>query len=507
MPPVSTPRFTLPDRYRIVGHLASGGMASVWEAHDELLGRSVAVKVLASHLSEDDRARRRFQREARAAAGLSSHPHVVTIYDVGEAGGRTFMVMELMRGGSVADRLHRDEPIPHETALRWLREAAGALDAAHEEGIVHRDVKPANLLLDDRDRLAIADFGIARVALEDQLTATGQVLGTAAYISPEQAVGDAATAASDRYALAVVAYELLTGTRPFQAGHFAAQARAHVEDDPPPASTRAPELGPGVDRVLDRGLAKEPGERWPSATEMVSALERALAVRGQPTEPTRPVTTAAPPRRWPAILLGALVGLLAAAAVAFALLSGGGDDNGGSPNRDQSSANRPAQQEQRRRESTPTAEPTAKSTATPTATPTATATPTPTATPTAQPPSGSGLGAARALQVRGFNARQAGDYQQALQLSQQALAACGDRRVLDPCGYAAFEIGAALNALGRPEEAIPFLEQRLSYGASDEAQAELDDARAKLESGGESGNGNGNGKGKGKGEKGGGDED
>ena len=182
VPSASTARITLPDRYRIVRHIANGGMAGVWEATDELLGRSVAVKVLASHLAEDDRARKRFEREARAAAGLSSHPNVVTIYDVGEYDGRVFMVMELMPGGTVADRLRAGRTIADETALRWLREAAAALDAAHGQGVVHRDIKPGNLLLDDRDRLAIADFGIARLALEDQLTATGQVLGTASYI-------------------------------------------------------------------------------------------------------------------------------------------------------------------------------------------------------------------------------------------------------------------------------------------------------------------------------------
>src|SRR3954464_2616978 len=261
VPPSSTARISLPDRYRVVRHVANGGMASVWEAHDELLDRSVAVKLLASHLSEDDRARQRFQREAGAAAGLSNHPHVVTIYDVGEYEGRTFIVMELLTGGSLADRLRSGESISRETALRWLREAASALDAAHEAGVVHRDVKPANMLIDEHGRLAIADFGIARLALEDQLTATGQVLGTAAYISPEQAVGDPATAASDRYALAVVAYELLTGRRPFEAENFAAQARAHVEDDPAPASSRDPGLPGAVDAVLARGLGKDPQER------------------------------------------------------------------------------------------------------------------------------------------------------------------------------------------------------------------------------------------------------
>src|SRR3954453_21217703 len=124
VPPSSTAQISLPDRYRVVRHVANGGMASVWEAHDELLDRSVAVKLLASHLSEDDRARQRFQREARAAAGLSNHPNVATIYDVGEFEGRTFIVMELLTGGSLADRLRSGERIPHETALRWLREAA-----------------------------------------------------------------------------------------------------------------------------------------------------------------------------------------------------------------------------------------------------------------------------------------------------------------------------------------------------------------------------------------------
>ena len=272
MPPVTPDRISLPDRYRVVRHLANGGMASVWEAHDELLDRDVAVKLLASHLGEDERARRRFQREARAAAGLSSHPNVVTIYDVGEHKNRVFMVMEIMRGGTLGDRLKSGRAIDRSDALRWLREAAAALDTAHDAGVVHRDIKPGNLLLDDHDRLAVADFGIARVAWEDQLTATGQVLGTAAYLSPEQAMGEAATAASDRYALAVVAYELLTGSRPFEAEHFAAQARAHVEDPVPPASARAPELSRAVDAVLERGLAKDPRDRWESAEAFVDAL-------------------------------------------------------------------------------------------------------------------------------------------------------------------------------------------------------------------------------------------
>ena len=456
MPPASTARITLPDRYRIVRHIANGGMAGVWEAHDELLGRAVAVKVLASHLSEDDRARRRFEREARAAAALSSHPNVVTIYDVGEHDGRVFMVMELMRGGTVADRLREGRAIADDTALRWLHEAAGALDAAHEQGVVHRDIKPGNLLLDDRDRLAIADFGIARIALEDQLTATGQVLGTASYISPEQAVGEPASAASDRYALAVVAFELLTGARPFQAEHFAAQARAHVEDQPPLATERDPSLPRGVDAVLDRGLAKEPEDRWPSAGAMVSALDIAMSASRPPTEPTRPIAAPPPERsRWPWLLAG--VAALVVIAVAGAVLLSGGDEP--KPNA-QPTATATAE---RTPEPTRTAEPTA----------TATETPAPTETPDASA-GGTDLDRAADLQLQGYNARVAGDYEQALALSTQALEACGDTQQLAPCGYALYEVGAALNALGRPDEAIPYLQQRLEeYGPNKDVEKEL----------------------------------
>jgi hypothetical protein len=463
--PASTARITLPDRYRIVRHIANGGMAGVWEASDQLLGRSVAVKVLASHLSEDDRARRRFEREARAAAGLSSHPHVVTIYDVGEYDGRVFMVMELMPGGTVADRLRAGRTIADETALRWLREAAEALDAAHDHGVVHRDIKPGNLLLDGRDRLAIADFGIARLALEDQLTATGQVLGTASYISPEQAVGEPATAASDRYALAIVAFELLTGSRPFQAEHFAAQARAHVEDEPPLATERDPSLPRGVDAVLDRGLAKDPDDRWPSAGAMVAALDRAMGESRPPTEPTRPIApvppvtaTRAGGSAWPWLLAG--VAALVVLAVAGAVLLSGDDGGGEEPRSAQPTA-------------TATAERTPEKTATPE--PTATATETPEPTQTAEPPSGgTDLDRAADLQLQGYNARVAGDYDQALALSQQSLEACGDTRQLSPCGYALYEVGAALNALGRPDEAIPYLQQRLDqYGPNKDVEKEL----------------------------------
>src|SRR4051812_38156879 len=253
----------LPERYRVPRRIAGGGMATVYACEDQVLRRLVAVKVLAPHLAADPSYRERFQREARAVARVSDHPHVVTIYDIGEHDGTAFITMEHFPGGTVADRLRSGRPIPEPTVLRWLDEAADALDHAHHAGIVHRDVKPANLLLDANGRLAVGDFGIARMATDVNVTSTGTVLGTAAYLSPEQALGKPSTSASDRYALTVVAYELLTGARPFQAEHPAAQARAHVES-PPPASG----LSSAVDRVLFRGLDKDPERRWNTASAM-----------------------------------------------------------------------------------------------------------------------------------------------------------------------------------------------------------------------------------------------
>jgi eukaryotic-like serine/threonine-protein kinase len=204
-------------------------MASVWCADDLVLGRTVAVKVLAERFAHDDMAVRRFQREARAAARVSNHAHVVTIFDVGDlepevrggGPGRAFIVMEYLAGGTVADAI-RVGAVRRQEAVRWIREAASALDHAHARGIVHRDIKPANFLLNRSRVLHVADFGIARLMSEDTITTAGELFGTAAYLSPEQALGREATGASDRYALTVTAFELLAGKRPFGAQHFAA---------------------------------------------------------------------------------------------------------------------------------------------------------------------------------------------------------------------------------------------------------------------------------------------
>src|SRR5262249_20865282 len=211
------------DRYVGPQLVGRGGMGEIYRATDTALGRAVAIKVLEDRYAQDANIRARFTREALAAARLSGNPSIVTIYDVGEHQGPPFIVMEYVGGGSLDQRLRDGRPVATGQALDWLEQAANGLDAAHREGVVHRDVKPANLLLDRNERVHVADFGIASAAGLDSLTQTGTVLGTASYLAPEQAKGERTTAASDLYSLAVVAFELLTGSRPFEGESIAAE--------------------------------------------------------------------------------------------------------------------------------------------------------------------------------------------------------------------------------------------------------------------------------------------
>jgi len=273
----------LPQRYTSATLIARGGMGEVYRATDSVLERKVAVKLLSERYASDPEVRARFQREALAAARLSSTPHVITIFDVGEHQERPYLVMEYLVGGSVHDRL-REGPVPTDQALDWLEQAGKGLDRAHQEGVVHRDVKPANLLLDREGKISVTDFGIASTSGLDTLTLPGTVLGTAGYLSPEQARGDPATAASDRYGLGVVAFELLTGRRPFAAETAATEAFAHVNAPVPSAEHLRPGLPDGMDEVFARALAKDARDRPSTCSELVADLRRAF--RGAAAAPT-----------------------------------------------------------------------------------------------------------------------------------------------------------------------------------------------------------------------------
>ena len=285
----------LPPRYEDATLIASGGMGRVYRATDRELRRDVAVKVLADRYADNEDVRARFRREALAAARLSGNPNIVTIFDVAEHQGRPMIVMEYLDGGSLETRVHGQGGCPPAQVLSWLEQAASALDAAHAAGVVHRDIKPGNLLLDRRDHVHVGDFGIASAAGLDSFTETGTILGTAGYLSPEQARGERATAASDRYSLAVVAYELLAGRRPFESESTTAEAARHATAPVPSIHGDKSDLPRALDPVFRRGLAKDPAARYPSAAEFVAELRAALHEDAGTTGwilPARPVPTA-----------------------------------------------------------------------------------------------------------------------------------------------------------------------------------------------------------------------
>jgi eukaryotic-like serine/threonine-protein kinase len=287
----------LGNRYRLLRRIATGGMGAVWEAEDTVLHRRVAVKILSESLSSDDQFIERFRREARAAAGLS-HPNVAGIFDYGVDDDTHFMVMELIDGETLASRLTRGL-LPWGEAVRIAGKVAEALQAAHKAGVVHRDIKPGNIMLTEDGGVKVMDFGIAAAAWAAPITISGTTMGTASYISPEQAAGHRATPASDVYSLGVVLYEMLAGRPPFAGSSPVAVAAAHVHDEPPPLKAVATEDVPDhVAAACHVALAKDPERRPPSAQAFAELLRSADApTSALPTpepsdgEPTRVITT------------------------------------------------------------------------------------------------------------------------------------------------------------------------------------------------------------------------
>ncbi|MGH2385131.1 MAG: protein kinase domain-containing protein, partial [Candidatus Limnocylindria bacterium] len=260
-------------RYRLIAPLGEGGMATIWRAVDEQLDREVAVKLLRPQFSADAGFAARFKQEARSAGGLS-HPNIVSVYDYGTDGadGEQYIVMELIEGRDLSAVLHERGALSVDDAVRVAIGVAGALEVAHRKGIVHRDVKPGNILITDSGDVKVTDFGIARAVAEASMTVTGTTLGSVHYFSPEQARGDEVTGASDVYALAIVLFEMLTGRRPFEADSAAAVALKRLNEDAPTPSSIGHPVAPGLESILMRALSREPSERFPDAGAFAEAL-------------------------------------------------------------------------------------------------------------------------------------------------------------------------------------------------------------------------------------------
>jgi tetratricopeptide (TPR) repeat protein len=412
---MSSPEAFLPPRYRRPTRIGYGGMGEIFRAEDEELGRTVAIKVLAERYARDESLRARFTREALAAARLSGEQGTVTIFDVGEWQGRPFIVMEFLGGGSLEERLRGGAP-PVDDVLTWIDQAAAALDAAHRRGVVHRDVKPGNLLLDQDGDVRVADFGIASATGLHSLTLTGTVLGTAGYLAPEQARGERATPASDRYALAVVAYELLTGRRPFESDSPTAEAAAHMQAE-------VPSISPQLDPVFRRALAKDPRDRFETASDFAAALREAL-------EGGAATTRVLPAERrsvWPLVAAVVAAALLAGAGLAALFTGGDGQPHAGQTTSARTTAANPPP-------------------------------PAPPPPPPQPPPPPPRRLSAQALTDQATALLQSGDAAAAERLARQAVAALLGSGVVYEA-YAEYDLGAALAQLGLCDEALQHLER------------------------------------------------
>jgi eukaryotic-like serine/threonine-protein kinase len=270
------------ERYRLDEKIGSGGMSSVYRAFDPMLERWVAIKLMHRDISNDPDQLERFRREARAVAQLN-HPHVVTVIDAGEDDGAPYIVFEYVEGETLKDRIRRLGRLPVSEAVAYAIEIGRALECAHINRLVHRDVKPQNVLIDADGRAKVTDFGIARSLEAQGLTATGRVLGTTDYVSPEQALGHEVTGQSDIYSLGIVLYEMLTGETPFKADTQVAVAMKHVRDPLPDVQRRRPEISAALASVVERSTTKETQNRYQSVSQMVHDLEEVLAIEAART--------------------------------------------------------------------------------------------------------------------------------------------------------------------------------------------------------------------------------
>ena len=329
----------LAGRYELQAVAGAGGMSSVYRARDTVLERTVAIKILHEHFSDDPAYVERFRREARALAQLN-HPNIVTVIDRGEYEGRQFIVFEHVEGDNLKELIEREGQLPVDQALGLVHQVARGLAFAHEHGVVHRDVKPHNVLIDEDGVAKVTDFGIAR-SLEpaDGLTETGTLLGTSEYIAPEQASGHRVDERSDQYSLAAVLYELLAGEPPYTGQNFMAVALKHLQDPVPSVRDVRPDVSPRLDAIVARALAKRPEDRFPSTDAFMAALEAARADTDSAPAPdvglteSIPLPGPLPPptdrsrRRIPLPIVLALIAVGAAALVLALVIAGGGTES------------------------------------------------------------------------------------------------------------------------------------------------------------------------------------
>ena len=278
----SIARDTMVDgRYRAQRRLGSGGMAEVWCAEDEVLGRRVALKLMGGRFAEDPEFRERFRREAQAAAGLT-HPNIVAIFDRSEWDGTPYIAMELVDGRTLKELVTERGPLPPEIAISLTEQILRALGYAHRRGIVHRDIKPQNVIIDGEGQAKVADFGIARAGETSEMTQAGAIVGTMQYLSPEQAEGHPVDRRADLYSAGIVLYELLTGQVPFDGEAPISIAIKQINERPVPPRQLEPGIPPALEAVVLRALEKDPARRYQNAEEFIAALEQARRAPARP---------------------------------------------------------------------------------------------------------------------------------------------------------------------------------------------------------------------------------